>query len=125
MGDLHSFGSMTLRPDGILHATFDFDDVSPVDVAAEYLAVRGDLIGSDRVPVLLEIVNIPYVDRSIRESLVGGLTPPCCRAVVVSDPALLAMFRTYQLVDPADVLTAVLPTVEAAVDWIHTQPAAG
>ncbi|MDH5372315.1 MAG: hypothetical protein OEX97_05170 [Acidimicrobiia bacterium] len=125
MADMHSFGSMTLRPDGILHAMFDFGDVSPVDAASEYLAARDELIGSNRVPVLVEIINIPYVDRSIREFLMGGMTPPPCRAVVVSDPAFLTMFRTYQLVDPTDVPTAIFATVEAAVAWIHTQTAAG
>jgi hypothetical protein len=127
MGEAHftKTGSLELRSDGILHAIFDFDGAPTTETVAEFLAVRNELVGSVQVPVLVEIVKIPYVDRSIREFLMGGMTPPVCRAVVVSDPTFLTMFRTYQLVDTADVPTSVFSTVETAVDWIHAQTASG
>lgn len=117
------FGSLTLRPDGILHAVFDFDEDRPPGVAEEYLAARAGLVGSDPPPVVVEIINIPYVDRSIREFLLGAMPPPPCRAVVSADQALITMFRTYQMVEPTAVPTEFFSAMDAAIDWIRAQTA--
>ena len=117
-------GSLTLRADGILHAVFDFDESVAQSAAEEYLAVRDELVGSDPGPVMLEMIRVPFVDRAIRQFLVDGLAPPPCRAVVATDPALLTMFRSFELVQSADVPTRIFMTVDAAVDWIHEQAAA-
>ena len=117
------FGSLTLRPDGILHAVFDFDEASAAGVAEDYLAARGDLVGSDPPPVLVEILGVPYVEREMRMFLMNGLSPPPCRAVVTTDQALVTMFRTYQMVEQTVVPTEFFTAVDAAVDWIHAQTA--
>lgn len=117
-------GSLTLRADGILHAVFDFGESVSQSGAEEYLAVRNELVGSDPGPVMLELIRVPFVERAIRQFLVDGLVPPPCRAVVATDPTFLTMFRSFELVQPVDVPTRVFATVQAAVDWIHTQTAA-
>ena len=116
-----AFGSMTVRPDGILHVVFDFDDPPTEEATAEFVAARNDLVGWKPPPVIVEIVHIPYVDRSVRGFLMGSLVPPPCRAVVTSDPSFAKMFRTYGLVDPAEVPSKYFATIEAAVAWIHNQ----
>lgn len=116
-------GSLTLRSDGILHTRFDFETVGK-DVTAEYLRARGELVGSDPGPVLLEIVQIPYVDREIRKYLLDSLVPAPCRAVVATDQAYLTILRSLLIVEQADIPTQVFPTVEAAVEWIHSETAA-
>ncbi|MDF1597200.1 MAG: hypothetical protein P1T08_14065 [Acidimicrobiia bacterium] len=115
------FGTLTLRTDGILHVVFDFDGEATKEAAVEYLEARAELGVSPPPPVLLEIVQIPYVERSIRSFFMDGLPTPPCRAVVASDDAFLTMYRTFQLVEPTAVPTEVFPTVEAAVAWIHEQ----
>jgi hypothetical protein len=116
-------GSLTLRPDGILHAVIDFTEPPTAETAAEYVAARVELVGAEPPPVLLEIINVPYAERTVRSFLMDTMTPPPCRAVVVSDPTLMTLFRTYEVVAPTPVPTEILPTVEAAVEWIHTQTA--
>ena len=116
-----AFGLLTLRPDGILHAVFDFEGKPTEEAVAEYLLTREEMIGDGSVPSIVEIVKIPYVDRSIRQFLMDEMRPPPCRAVVTTDHALLTMFRTYQMVDGARTPTEVFATVEAAVDWIKSQ----
>jgi len=114
-------GSITRRPDGILHTVFDFDGRPSEELAAEYLSARRDLTGATPAPVLLELVRLPYTDRSIRSFFMSKLAPAPCRAVVATDPTLVAMFRTFELVDPADVPTQIFSNVDTAVDWIHSQ----
>jgi hypothetical protein len=118
-------GTLTLRADGILHAVFDFDEGVSQSAAEEYLTVRDELVGSDPGPVMLEMIRVPFVDRAIRQFLVDGLAPPPCRAVVAYDPALLTLFRSFELVESAEVPTRGFASVDAAVDWIHAQMAAG
>lgn len=117
-------GSLTLRPDGILHAVFDFDGKLTEDIAARYVAVRNELLGDNSPPVLIQIVNFPYVERPIRMLLLGGLAIPPCRAVVSADPTLITLWRTFQLVSPVEVPSAVFPSLELAIEWIHEQMAA-
>ena len=114
-----------MRSDGIVHAVFDFDGSPGIGAAEEYLAVRNELIGTSPIPVLLEIVRMPYVNRSHRQFLMEELTPPPFRAVVTTDSSLVTMFRTFQLVDKADVPTEFFRTVAAAVEWIEAQTATG
>jgi hypothetical protein len=112
-------GSLTLRPDGILHAVIDFVDPPTKETAAEYVAARTELIGSTPPPVILEIVRVPYSERTVRSFLMETMPPPPCRAVVVSDPTLMTIFQTYELMAPQAVPTEVFPNVEAAVRWLH------
>ena len=112
-------GSLTLRPDGILHAVFDFETTG--EGAAEYLAAREELIGSTVPPVIIEIVRMPFVERAVRTFLMSGMAPPPCRAIVSTDPTLINMWRSFNIVDPAKVPSEVFPTVERALEWIRTQ----
>jgi hypothetical protein len=112
-------GSLTLRSDGILHVVIDFTDPPTEEVAAEFVAARTELIGTEPPPVLIEIVQQPYAERTVRSFLMDTMTPPPCRAVVVSDPTLLTLFRTYEVVAPTPVPTEIFPTVEAALVWIR------
>jgi hypothetical protein len=116
-------GSLTLRPDGILHVIIDIAESPTKETAEEYVAARTELAGPKTPPVLLEIVRVPYAERSVRSFLMDSMTPPPCRAVVASDPTLMTIYRTYELVTHPPVPTEMFPTVEAAVDWIHAQMA--
>jgi hypothetical protein len=114
-------GSITMRPDGILHTVFDFDGTSSEVLAAEYLSARQEMAGPTPPPVLIELIKIPYTDRSVRTFFMDSLPNPPCRAVVATDPTLVAMFRTFELVDSASVPTQFFQNVDTAVDWIHAQ----
>ena len=120
-----NLGSLTLRPDGILHVVFDFDGLPTEEIASEFIAARQELIGEEDPPVLIELVRVPYVDRSIREFLMKEMSPPPCRAVVSTDNSLVTMFRTFQFVDKAVVPTEFFSSVAAAVEWIEAQRATG
>ena len=98
-----------------------FDRLPTEEDIAHYLVSRAELVGADSPPVLIEVIRIPYVDRSIRESFVKGLTrsPAPCRAVVTPDPSLQRMFHTYEMVEPVDIPSETFPSVEAAVEWIE------
>ena len=111
-------GSFTLRPDGILHAIIDIPEPPTTETAEEHVAARTELAGPKTPPLLLEIVQVPYAERSVRSFLMDTMPPPPCRAVVVSDPTLMTIYRTYELVADRPVPTEMFPTVEAAVDWI-------
>ncbi len=114
-------GSLNLRPDGILHSVIDISEPPTAETAREYIAARTELVGPTTPPVLLEIVQIPYAERSVRSLLMENMPPPPCRAVVVSDPTLMTIFRTYEVLANAPVPTQLFSTVEAAIDWIHAQ----
>ena len=114
-------GSITMRRHGILHTVFDFDGSSSKELAAEYLSARQEMAGPTPPPVLIELIKMPYTDRSIRTFFMDSLPPPPCRAVVATDPTVVALFRTFQLVDDAPVPTQIFSTIDTAVDWIHTQ----
>ncbi len=114
-----------MRPDGILHTVFDFDGSSSKELAAEYLAARGEMAGPTPPPVLIELIKIPYTDRSIREFFMDNMPPSPCRAVVATDPTAVALFRTFELVNPAPVPTQIFSTIDTAVDWIQTQMSQG
>ncbi|NNC41043.1 MAG: hypothetical protein HKN95_10160 [Acidimicrobiia bacterium] len=113
--------SLTMRPDGILHIVFDFEELPSPESVDEFVTIHQELVGIDVPPVIIELVEIPYIDRSIRQLFMEKIAPPPCRAVVTTDQALLTMFRTFQMIDAADVPTEVVPTVEAAVSWIQAQ----
>ena len=117
------YGSLTLRPDGILHAVFDFETEPSLDEAAAYLEARRELIGSEVPPVLLEIVKIPYIERQIRSYLMSEMEPPPCRAVVATNPSYVTLWRSFQLVDPSGVPSELFRTVDRAVEWIRDQMA--
>ncbi len=112
-------GSMTLRPDGILHVVIDFAESPTKEAAEEFIAVRSELIGTEPPPVVIEIIRLPYTERTVRSFLMDTMKPPPCRAVVVTDPTLRTLFRTYEVVSPTPVPSEVFATVEAAVEWIH------
>lgn len=114
-------GSLTLRPDGILHVVIDFTDSPTQETAEEFIAARTELVGTDPPPVILEILKHPYAERAVRSFLMDTMTPPPCRAVVVADPTLITLFRTYEVVSPTPVPTEILPTVEAALEWINSR----
>jgi len=114
-------GSLTLRPDGILHVVIDFTEPPTKETAAEFVAARTELVGTEPPPVLVEIIQQAYAERAVRSFLMGTMTPPPCRAVVVSDPTLMTLFRTYEVVSPAPVPTEIFPTVEAALEWIQSR----
>ena len=118
-------GTLTLRTDGILHVVFDFESLPTKEIVAQFVAVRQELIGEETPPVLIELIHIPYVDRSIRQFLMEELTSPHCRAVVTTDSSLVTMFHTFQLVDHADVPTEFFSSVAAAVEWIEARTATG
>jgi hypothetical protein len=121
---VRAYGSLSLRPDGILHAVFDFEIDPSLEEAAAYLEARRELVGSKVPPVLLEIVKIPYVERHIRSYFMSEMEPPPCRAVVATDPSYVTLWRSFQLVDPADVPSELFRTVDRAVEWIKAQTAA-
>jgi hypothetical protein len=54
-----AFGPLILRPDGILHAVFDFDGKPTEEAVAEYLLTREEVIGDGSIPSIVEIVKIP------------------------------------------------------------------
>ena len=112
-------GSLTLRSDGILHMVIDFTEPPTTETAAEYIAARAELVGAEPPPVLLEIIQVPYAERTVRSFLMDTMTPPPCRAVVVSDPTLMTIYRTYEVVAQSPIPTEIFPTVEAAADWIR------
>ena len=116
-------GTLTLRPDGILHAVFDFDGVISKETAAAYVVQRNELLASSSPPVLIQIVRFPYVERSIRSFLLDELDTPPCRAVVSTDPTFITLWRTFDLVSPVDVPSKVFASVDTAVEWIHAQMA--
>jgi len=122
MGDSRSIelGKMTLRDDGILHTVFDVDARPTVRAANEYIETRKSLIGDQPVPVIIEIIRIPFVDRSIREFFMQTVGRPTCRAIVTDEPTYINLFRTFQLVDPANTPSAVFATVDQALAWIET-----
>jgi hypothetical protein len=115
------YGSITMRPDGILHIVFDFDDKPSLDDAAGFLDARRELIGSEVPPVLLEIVKIPYVDRHVRAYFMKEMDSPPCRAVVATNPSYVTLWRSFQLVDPSGVPSELFRTVGRAVEWIQEQ----
>ena len=112
-------GSLTLRPDGILHVVIDCTVPPTAELAAKFVAARTELVGTEPPPVLIEIVRQPYTERAVRTLFMEAMTPPPCRAVVVSDPTLILLFRTYEMVAPTPVPTEIFPTVEAALVWIR------
>jgi len=114
-----AIGSMTLRPDGILHVVFDFDESPTHEMASKFAAARNDLIGSTPPPVIVEIIQIPYASRAVRAFLMDSLWPPPCRAVVTSEVSYATMFRTFEIVDINKTPTKYFGTVEDAVAWIH------
>lgn len=115
------YGSITLRPDGILHIVFDFDSEPTLETAAAFLDARRELIGSDVPPVLLEIVKIPYVERHVRSYFMKEMDSPPCRAVVATNPSYVTLWRSFQLVDPSGVPSELFRTVDRAVEWIQEQ----
>ncbi len=114
-------GTVELRPDGILHVTFDYEGEVTRELSEDYLAARNGLVGSESPPVLLQIIKFPYVERSIRAAFLAGLPHPPCRAVVSVDPTFITMWRTYDIIAPVKVPSKVLPTIELAVEWLHEQ----
>lgn len=114
-----------MRPDGILHAVFDFDANPSKEAVTAYLDARRDLVGETAPPVLIEIVRIPFVDRDIRSFFMGEIDPPPpCRAVVSVDPTFVTVWRSFQMVDPSDVPSELFPNVDRAIEWIKSQTAA-
>ncbi len=111
-------GTLTLRDDGILHARFDFDTVPTEDAATEYAQARRDLTRGQRVPVIVEMTNVPYVDQTIRRFFFTKVDSPPCRAVVTTQKAHEVVFKTFQMDEPASVPTRVFTRVEQAVEWI-------
>ncbi len=115
------YGSITLRPDGILHIVFDFDIKPTLEEAAAFLEARRELIASLEPPVLLEIVRIPYIDRHVRAYFMKEMESPPCRAVVATNPSYVTLWRSFQLVDPSGVPSELFRTVDRAVEWIQEQ----
>jgi len=118
------YGSLTLRPDGILHIVFDFETEPTLEATEAFLEARRELIGADVPPVLFEIVKIPCIDRHIRSYFMTQMENPPCRAVVATNSSYVTLWRSFQLVDPADVPSELFRTVDRAVEWIRTQIAA-
>lgn len=114
-------GTLELRPDGILHIVVDFTDDATEEDAAEYLQVRDELAAGGNPPALIEILATTFVERSIREFMMENQTPPPCRAVVATDPSLVTIWKSFQMMDPSGVPTRIFPSVSRAVAWIHEQ----
>lgn len=114
-------GTITIRPDGILHVVFDFDGEMTQEVAAAYVQVRNAMVGTESPPVLIQIKRFPYVDRSIRSFFLSELAHPPCRAVVSVDQTFITLWRTFELVSPVNVPSKVFPNIDRAVEWIHEQ----
>jgi hypothetical protein len=111
-------GTLRLRDDGILHARFDLGTEPSPDTAKEYLAARDELCGARSVPVIVEIVRIPFVERTLRGVFMSGMHPPLCRAVVTTDTTYRSMFKSFEILDEPRIPTEFFPTVDAAVVWI-------
>lgn len=114
-------GTITMRPDGILHVVFDFEGEITQEIAAAYLDVRNAMVGTASPPVLIQIKRFPYVERSIRSFFLSGLAHPPCRAVVSVDQTFITLWRTFDLVSPVEVPSKVFPNLDNAVQWIHEQ----
>ncbi len=112
-------GSLTMRDDGILHVVFDFDTEPTREAAAEYMAARSKIAGTPPPPVIVEILQIPFVERATRQSFMNELVPPPCRAIVVTDPTFDTNYRAFELVNPASVPTRVFRQLDDAVSWIR------
>lgn len=115
------YGSITIRPDGILHIVFDFDEKPTLEEAALFLEARRDLVGSEMPPVVIEIVRIPYIDRHVRSYFMKEMESPPCRAVVATNPSYVTLWRSFQLVDHSGVPSELFRTVDRAVEWIQEQ----
>ncbi len=114
-------GRLWLRPDGTLHVVLDFTGPPSAAAANEFLAARAGLVGERRVPVILELRRVPSVTRWIRLRFMRRLPPVACRAVVTTDSARGAFFRTYELLSPSPMPSRIFPTVEEAEDWIAAE----
>ena len=117
------YGSITLRPDGILHIVFDFDTKPTLDDVVAFLEARCELIGTEVPPVLIEILRIPYIERHVRSYFMKEMESPPCRAVVATNPSYVTLWRSFQLVDPSGVPSELFRTVDRAVEWIQEQTA--
>lgn len=112
-------GTLSLRPDGILHTVFDFDFAPTIENAKEYADARNELVGSNQVAVVIEIRAVPYTDRETRAFLMRSLKPALCRAVVTVDSTHMALYSSFEMVDPVRTPTSVFPSVDLAIDWIN------
>lgn len=112
-----------MRPDGILHAVIDLEDPPTAEHASECVEVGCQLSRESVPPVNLEIIRVPYADRSVRQFRMEEMEPPPCRAVATVDQALVTIFRTCQQVESPEVPTEVFRNVAAAVEWIEAQTA--
>ncbi len=111
-------GTLSMRDDGILHARFDFDQVGREEAATEYATVRRELTGGRRVPVIVELVNVPYVEKAVRQFLFSQMDTPPCRAVVTTRRAHEVVYKTFQMDEPSPVPTRFFTAIADAVDWI-------
>lgn len=107
-----------MRGDGILHARFEVTGEPTEEAAIEYAAARQELTGGRPVPVIVEIVAIPFVDRAVRGLFMASMEPPVCRAVVTTDTTYRSMFKSFQILEQPTVATEYFPTVPAALAWI-------
>ena len=124
MSEKHSIdglGSVHLRDDGILHTVFDIPGEPSMELAAAYLEARRSLVGDAVVPVLIEIVTIPYADRDVRTFFMQGLARASCRAVVTPEPSHITLFKTFQQLDPYATPTEFFFRVDDAIEWIRDQ----
>ena len=114
-------GSMERRADGIIHTIVDFMDGDVKGLAAEYIATRSELAAGENLPTLIEIRDVPFVERSARAFLMSHVAGVPCRAVVATDPSFVTIWKSFQLVDTEAVPTKVFGNVDRAVEWIHQQ----
>ncbi len=114
-------GSITLRTDGVLHSVFDLQSAPTAADAKEYAHARNELIGSKSVPVVVELLALPYIDREVRAFFMEGLSSgPACRAVVTTDTTHRLLFESFEMMDPFGTPTQIFPNVESALVWTHS-----
>ena len=118
-------GTIELRADGILHTIVDFSDEPSPEGAAEYIHARDELAADTNPPQLIEIMATSFVERSIREFMVGNQAATPCRAIVASDPSHATIWKSFQMLDASGTPTKVFATVPRAVQWIREQTKSG
>ena len=118
-------GTIELRTDGILHTIVDFSDDASEAGAQEYVQARDELAAGKKPAVLIEILATTFVERSIRAFMMSNQMPAPCRAIVATDPSLVTIWKSFELVDTSGVPTKLFTSVPRAVEWIHEQVGSG
>ena len=116
-----TLGSVRMDDDGILHVVVDYDDEPSEEIAREYLLAREELTQGSEPPVLVEVVQTPFVGRDVRKLLMSQLGPAPARAIVTADPGHAMMWRGFELAADEGPPTRIFQNPDAARTWLLKQ----